>query len=146
MLKEGDKAPAFSGPDQTGKTRTLNEFAGGWLLLYFYPKDDTPGCTREACAFRDGYSELSKHLTILGASNDSAESHKRFAEKYTLPFPLLAGKGTTLLKNYETDGVMFPKRTSFLIDPKSVIRKIYPAVKPDTHAAQILKDIAELTA
>lgn len=146
MLKEGDKAPAFEAMDQDGKAHALGDYAGGWLLLYFYPRDNTPGCTKEACSFRDNFADLKKELTILGASADSVEKHKGFADKYELPFSLLSGKDNGLVAAYGADGKTFKKRTSFLIDPEGVIRKLYKSVKPLEHAEQVLRDVKALKA
>lgn len=143
-LTEGDKAPAFSALDHDGVIRSSDDFAGQWLLLYFYPKDDTPGCTTEACGLRDVYADLSQKLTIVGVSADSSESHALFREKYHLPFTLLADPKKIIITDYGTDGVLFPKRTSFLIDPHGVIQRIYRSVKPEEHATEILRDIGEI--
>ena len=146
MLKEGDKAPAFEAPDQDGNTHALKDYEGEWVLLYFYPRDNTPGCTKEACSFRDNFADLKKELTILGASADSVEKHKGFAEKYELPFPLLAGKDNGIVGAYGADGKTFKKRTSFLIDPEGTIRKLYKSVKPLEHAEQVMRDVVKLKA
>ncbi|MCA9387615.1 MAG: peroxiredoxin [Candidatus Andersenbacteria bacterium] len=144
MLKEGDKAPAFSAPDQDNNMHSLDDYKSEWLLLYFYPRDNTPGCTKEACTFRDMYKTFDGIVNIVGASADSAESHKGFADKHELPFTLLSGKGNSLVQDYGADGLILKKRTSFLIDPEGVIRKVYKNVKPLDHAGQILKDVKEL--
>ncbi len=144
ILKIKDQAPDFSIPDQDGKIHSLNEFAGKWLLIYFYPKDFTSGCTTEACSLRDNFEKLNKLVTILGVSGDSVESHKKYIEKYTLPFTLLADPNKELIKAYGADGLIFGKRTSFLIDPAGKIVKIYDHVDPQTHAGQILKDLTVL--
>ena len=141
QLKVNDEAPDFSAPDQNGVTRSLNEFKGKWLLLYFYPKDFTGGCTTEACNFRDNFSELSNKVTVVGVSGDTAESHKKMVEKYTLPFTLLADPNKELINAYGADGLVFARRTSFLIDPTGKIVKIYDRVDPQAHAGQILKDL-----
>ncbi len=148
-LKIGTKAPEFSLPDQNGKIHSLAEYRGKWVLLYFYPKDNTTGCTKEACEFRDNFSSFGKTKTIiLGVSVDSPSSHKKFAEKYKLPFTLLADEKKEVVKMY---GVWAKKkmmgreymgtlRQSFLIDPKGTIEKIYEAVKPPEHAKEVLID------
>ncbi|OGJ59517.1 peroxiredoxin [Candidatus Peribacteria bacterium RIFCSPHIGHO2_01_FULL_55_13] len=142
MLHVGDSAPAFTAPDQSGKIHSLQEYAGRFVLLYFYPKDDTPGCTTEACGFRDHFDELSKKAVILGVSKDDAESHARFAEKYDLPFPLLADPDKAIIAAYGADGVIYPKRVSFLIAPDGTIKKIYDKVACEEHAEEVLRDIA----
>jgi peroxiredoxin Q/BCP len=144
-LKEGDKAPLFNALDQSGQLKSLNDYAGQWLLLYFYPKDFTAGCTAEACALRDNFSELKKYCTIVGVSADSAASHKKFQAKHELPFTLLADPKRELIKSYGANGIIFPKRVSFLIDPQSKIRKIYNQVKPAEHATQVLNYFRSLT-
>ena len=140
-LIEGTTAPDFSSPDQNGIVHSLMEYRGKWLLLYFYPRDFTSGCTTEACSLRDNFSQLSKLVTIIGVSGDSIDSHKKFSEKYALPFTLLADPERKLIKAYGADGLIFAKRTSFLIDPKGKIVKIYDRVDPQTHAGQIIGDL-----
>jgi peroxiredoxin Q/BCP len=138
-------APQFTAPDQDGVQHSLSDYAGQWVLLYFYPKDDSPGCTIEACNFRDGFELLKKFVTILGVSTDNVESHKAFAEKYGLPFTLLADTEKTITEAYGANGMIFKKRISFLINPKGQIEKIYDNVNVKTHAIQILKDVQNLT-
>jgi peroxiredoxin Q/BCP len=139
------KAPDFKLPDQTGRVHTLSEFAGKWLLLYFYPQDDTPGCTAEACAFRDDYDVLrEKGLTVVGVSGDSVASHAKFAEKYHLNFTLLADEGRKVAETYGAKGLLGVKRMTFLINPEGEIAKEYPKVSPEGHSAQILRDFAGL--
>ena|SRR6185436_8260475 len=154
-LHIGQPAPFFEAPDQDGKTRTLSEFQGSWLLLYFYPKDDTPGCTKEACGLRDHYAPLkAQGLQIIGVSIDSASSHRKFADKYHLPFTLLSDVDHTIVTAYGAwqEKSMYGKtymgtvRMSFLIDPSGVIRQIYPKVKPEEHAEEILHDLHTLLA
>ena len=140
-LKRGDKAPDFSLPDQEEKVHTLGDYKGRWLLLYFYPKDNTPGCTKEACEFRDNFSKLSERIEIVGVSADSVKSHKGFAEKHRLPFTLLSDSQRKTIKDYGTDGVILAKRASFLINPKGNIEKIYEKVDPSTHTEEVLKDL-----
>lgn len=149
------KAPAFSLPDQDGKTHTLADYAGKWVLIYFYPKDDTPGCTIEACTIRDQFKDFKKiKAEVLGVSTDSIKSHKRFADAYELPFTLLADEEKKMVQAYGVWGekkmmgraYMGTKRTSFLIDPNGIVRKIYENVKPPVHAGQVLKDLRELQA
>lgn len=143
-LTIGNVAPNFSIPDQDGKIHTLTDYKGKWVLLYFYPKDFTSGCTVEACNLRDNFNELKKSVTVLGVSADSVESHKRFIEKHQLPFTLLADTARKIITDYGINEFIFPKRTSFLIDTKGRITKIYEKVNPATHAAEILSDLQSL--
>ncbi|TVQ27533.1 MAG: thioredoxin-dependent thiol peroxidase [Spirochaetaceae bacterium] len=147
MLKEGDKAPAFELQDQNGKTVSLGDFAGKHVVVYFYPKDDTPGCTKEACSFRDSYADLTaKGAVVLGVSADSPESHAKFAGKYDLPFTLLSDPDKTMIQAFGAWGVkkMYGKeyegimRSTFVIGPDGVITKVFPKVKPADHATEIL--------
>ena len=152
-LKINQKAPEFSLPDQDNKLHKLSDYRGQWLLLYFYPKDDTPGCTKEACAIRDNFPSFRKlNIKIFGVSVDSIKSHKKFSEKYNLPFTLLADQEKKVVKKY---GVWGKKkmmgreyesthRTSFLIDPGGKIAKIYKNVKPEIHAEEVLENLREL--
>ena len=142
MLKSGDSAPAFAARDQSGVVHSLEDYSGRWLLLYFYPKDDTPGCTKEACGFRDRFGDLFAQMVVLGVSKDDAESHARFAEKYDLPFPLLADPDKVIITTYGADGEIYPKRVSFLIAPDGTIKKIYDKVACEEHAEEVLRDIA----
>ncbi len=145
MLKTNDKAPNFSLPDQDGELHNLADYLGKWLLLYFYPKDFTSGCTKEACSFRDNFDKFTNKLQIVGISGDSVESHKKFSDKHELPFTLLADPDKKIIKSYGTDGLILAKRTSFLINPKGLIEKVYEKVNPALHAEEILEDIAKLT-
>ena len=151
MLKVGDRAPQFSLPDQDGKLRSLSDYKGKKVLLYFYPKDDTPGCTTEACTFRDGYEAFQKAgLVILGVSKDSVKSHKKFAEKFGLPFPLLSDESGEIIEKYDSWGkkkfmgreYVGILRNSFLIDEQGTVDKIYESVKPKEHADEVKRDIA----
>jgi len=153
MLKAGSKAPAFTLPDQDGKPHSLSDYAGKWVLLYFYPKDDTPGCTAEACGIRDKYDAFKKaKVTVLGVSVDSVKSHAKFVAKYGLPFTLLADAEKKVVEKYGVWGLkkfmgreyMGTKRWSFLIDPDGKIAKVYENVKPIEHAAEVLADAAAL--
>lgn len=151
QLQEGDAAPAFEGVDQDGNKVSLSDYKGKKLILFFYPKDNTPGCTAEACSLRDGYSELkAKGYELLGVSPDSEKKHQNFIKKYQLPFPLLADTEQETLKAYgvwgkkkfmgrEFTGV---HRTTFMIDEKGKIEKIYRKVKTRSHSDQILEDAA----
>jgi peroxiredoxin Q/BCP len=143
-LKAGNKAPGFELPDQKERVHKLSDYKGKYLLLYFYPRDNTPGCTKEACSFRDNFRKFKGKLEIVGVSSNSVKSHKNFAEKYSLPFPLLADTEKKVIDAYGADGIIFAKRTSFLIDPKGVIKKIYEKVNPSTHVDEILTDITSL--
>ena len=151
-IKEGAAAHEFTLPDQDGKTHSLADYKGKWVLLYFYPKDDTPGCTKEACMIRDAFPDFGKlGIAVLGVSIDPPASHKKFAEKHALPFTLLAdtekkavhaygvwGKKKFMGREYE--GTL---RTSFLIDPEGKVAKVYEDVKPETHADEVLKYFAK---
>lgn len=140
-------APTFSLPDQTGTTRKLSDYAGSWVILYFYPQDDTPGCTIEACAFRDDYAELTAQgLQVVGVSRDSVASHAKFAEKYKLKFTLLADVQGAVVEAYGAKGLLGVKRMTFLIDPAGHIAKEYPKVTPKGHSAELLQDFASLRA
>jgi peroxiredoxin Q/BCP len=149
-LKVGDPAPGFSLLDQNSKQQSLDDYRGQWLVLYFYPKDDTPGCTTEACEFRDDYYVLREmDVTVLGVSLDDVESHQEFAEKYHLPFPLLSDADASVAIAYGSlskfGPIKFAKRHTFIIDPKGQIAKIYREVKPKEHSDQIISDLKTLT-
>ncbi len=147
-LEIGNKSPAFKGKDQHGKEIKLADFAGKKLVLYFYPKDDTPGCTKEACSLRDNYDLLLKQgFAVVGISADDEKSHLKFIQKYSLPFPLIADTdkaiheqfGTWVEKSMYGRKYMGTARTTFVIDEKGMIEDIISKVKTDTHAEQILK-------
>jgi len=147
------KAPDFSLPDQNGKLRNLSDWAGKYLVLYFYPKDDTPGCTTEACSFRDEYELIQEAgAEVVGISLDSPASHRKFAKKYSLKFTLLSDESGKTIDAYGAwdEKSMFGRtfmgtiRKTFLIDPDGNIAKEYPKVTPKDHAVQILKDLAKL--
>ncbi len=149
MVELNKKAPTFSLEDQDGKTHSLEQYQGKKVLIYFYPKDDTPGCTTEACNFRDNYKALVEAgLVVLGVSKDTVKSHKKFAEKFGLPFPLLADvDGTTCeaygvwkKKKFMGREYMGIERMSFLIDEKGNLAKIYESVKPKEHTQEVLVD------
>ena len=144
MLKKGARAPDFSAPNQNGKKVSLKDFKGKWLLLYFYPKDFTSGCTTEACNLRDNFDELQKIVEVVGVSADSVESHEKFAKNYSLPFILLSDSKRELIKAYGVGIGFLAKRVSFFIDPSGEIVKIYNRVKPEKHANQIIADLKEL--
>ncbi|QKI88484.1 peroxiredoxin [Thiomicrorhabdus xiamenensis] len=148
-LKTGEMAPQFSLFDQHQKSVSLQQQRGNWVVLYFYPKNDTPGCTTEACSFRDNINRLiAQQAVILGVSVDSISSHQKFAEKYRLPFSLLADKDAVVAQKYDAvlnlGIVKFAKRHSFIIDPQGRIARIYRNVDPQKHVAQILKDLKQL--
>jgi thioredoxin-dependent peroxiredoxin len=148
-VTQGSAAPQFELSDQDGKTHSLDDYRDQWVALYFYPKDDTPGCTTEACEFRDDIFEFRRlGCAILGVSLDDAESHKAFAEKHGLPFPLLADTEGTAADAYgvktERFGMTLAKRETFLIDPEGNIARHYANVDPDTHSKQIIADLKEL--
>jgi peroxiredoxin Q/BCP len=144
LLKIGDKAPDFQAEDQDGAVHTLADYKGKWLVLYFYPKDNTPGCTKEACAIRDSYGDILKLAEIVGVSGDSVKSHKNFAAKYNLPFNLLADPEKKILNSYGANGEILNKRSTFVIDPDGKIARIYEKVDPAIHAAQIITDLTVL--
>ncbi len=148
-LKKEQTAPDFSLPDQDEKVHKLSDYIGKWVLLYFYPEDDTSGCTTEACNFRDSITKFSNILgvSILGVSVDSVESHKKFAEKYNLPFTLLADTEKKVVEDYDVKNDSGrAKRASFLIDKQGKIAKIYENVVPETHTEEVLKDLEILNA
>jgi len=141
MLNEGTKIIDFKLVDQDNIEHKLSDYSKGKVLLYFYPKDDTPGCTKEACMITEVYDDFQKAgITVLGVSADSPQSHKKFQEKYHLPFILLSDPEKKVIKEYEANSTLFTKRISYLIE-NGVIIKAYPKVDPATHASEILKDI-----
>ncbi len=142
MLEQGIKIKDFTLLDQDNTERKLSDYSSGRVLLYFYPKDDTPGCTKEACMIRDVYDDFQKKgITVLGVSADSVKSHKKFRDKYGLPFTLLSDPTKRAIKDYDALSVLgFTKRISYLIN-KGMIEKTYPNVDPASHASEILKDI-----
>ena len=153
MLSIKDTAPAFTLPDQYNTDHTLSQYHGSWVLLYFYPKDDTPGCTTEACTIAAVYSDFQAlGVTVLGVSKDTPQSHQKFADKYDLPFTLLSDPDMVTIKEYGAFKAkkMFGKpvrgtaRISYVIDPNGNIAKVYPDVDPATHAAILLQDLQTL--
>jgi len=144
MLQSNQKAPDFSAKDQDGKVHALSDYKGKWLLLYFYPKDDTYFCTKEACGLRDRFEDLKGKAEVLGVSRDSVESHEKFAEKYRLPFTLLSDPEKKIIKAYGARGLLFTKRISYLIDPGGKIAKVYPKVGASGHAREVLEDLKKL--
>lgn len=144
----GTPAPAFSLADQAGKTRTLAEFRGKWVVLYFYPKDDTPGCTEEACKFRDDIYALSQMgAQVIGVSLDDSASHAQFAKKYSLPFPLLADPSGAVTASYGAlpQGSRYAKRYTFLIDPAGKVAKVYTSVETSRHSVEVIEDLKRMT-
>lgn len=145
-------APSFSLPDQNGTLHALDQYKGKWVVLYFYPKDDTPGCTVESCGFRDKYADFSSaNAVVLGISCDNEESHAAFAKKFSLPFPLLADTEHTMVRDY---GVWVEKnvygkqsmgiaRTTFVIDPAGRIAHIFESVKPEHHEKAVLATLGK---
>lgn len=148
MLEAGTKAPVFSLPDKDGNMISLEDYRGKRVVLYFYPRDNTPGCTREACAFAGAYEGFKqKDVVVIGVSKDSQTSHQKFAEKYNLPFILVSDPELTAIKAYDVwqEKKLYGKvsfgvvRSTYIIDPEGVIEKVYPKAKPDTNAAEILE-------
>ena len=149
-LKEGEAAPSFSAQTSGGKSISLADFKGKKVILYFYPRDDTPGCTKEACAFRDHFAEFQKRgAVVLGVSTDSVKSHDKFAGKFKLPFPLLADEEKKIVEAYGVWGeksfmgrkYLGTNRVTFLIGEDGKIQRIWPKVKPEEHPAEILADL-----
>lgn len=153
LIDEGKKAPAFNLPDQAGEKHLLSDYLGQWVVLYFYPRDNTPGCTKEACGFRDSYADLQNAgAVVFGVSTDDVKSHSKFAAKFDLPFPLLADEDAKVCEKY---GVWQEKnmygrksmgivRTTYLIDPKGKIARRFDKVKVDRHVAEVNEALAEL--
>jgi peroxiredoxin Q/BCP len=146
ILKVGDDAPAFTLSDSQGKEVNLNDFIGQWVVLYFYPKDDTPGCTTEACHFRDDFKVLTNlGAKVIGVSIDDSFSHKKFAEKYNLPFPLLSDTSGEVASRYGALNnflfIKLAKRYTFLISPQGKITKIYLDVDTSKHSQEIIEDL-----
>ncbi len=138
-VKVGDKAPDFKLKDQNGKVRSLSEFRGKNVVLYFYPKDETPGCTAEACSFRDGYGKLQDAgIVILGVSYDSPASHRKFIAKYDLPFTLLSDENKEVSELYGADGPLVARRYTYLINPEGKIVHIFKKVDVYSHADEVL--------
>lgn len=148
MITEGSKAPSFALLNQDGNEVSLASLTGKKVVLYFYPKDDTPGCTKEACAFRDNLPKFdTSNAVVLGVSPDSVKSHKKFVEKYNLPFQLLSDESKTMLSEYDVwkEKSMYGKkymgveRTTVIIDEEGIIKKIFPKVKVEGHAEEVLE-------
>ena len=150
MLENGSRFPNFALPNQDGKTVSLGDFAGRWLVVYFYPKDDTPGCTIQGKSFTASRSDFdSANTSVVGVSQDDVASHKSFCNKFSFTIDLLADTNADLLKacgvgQSEYKGTMYWDRTSFLVDPAGVVRKVYEKVNPQGHEAVLLQDILTL--
>ncbi|MGI9130561.1 MAG: peroxiredoxin [Candidatus Methylopumilus sp.] len=149
ILKIGDDAPAFKLPDSLGNQVSLNDYKGKWVVLYFYPKDDTPGCTTEACHFRDDFKSLEAlGGKVIGVSVDDSFSHKKFAEKYNLPFPLLSDASGEVADRYGALNnflvIKLAKRYTYLINPQGKIAKIYLSVDTSKHSQEIIEDLKRL--
>jgi len=147
--KAGEAAPSFSLPDQSGKTRSLADFRNKWLVLYFYPKDDTPGCTEQACTFRDDWHKLTAMgAEVVGVSVDDVTSHFAFAKKFSLPFPLLADTTGDVAGRYGSiygiGPVKFAQRNTFLIDPQGRIAKVYLSADTSRNSQQVIDDLQAL--
>ena len=152
MLETGDKFPNFSLPNQDGRTVSLGDFAGKWLVVYFYPKDDTPGCTIQGQSFTATKSEFDDAgISVVGVSQDGVDSHKSFCNKFGFTIDLLADTNAELLNGCgvgqsDYKGTMYWDRTSFLIDPEGVVRKVYQKVNPQGHERTLLEDISQMKA
>lgn len=149
ILKVGDDAPTFTLPDSLGNQVSLNDYKGKWVVLYFYPKDDTPGCTTEACHFRDDFKSLEAiGAKVIGVSIDDSFSHKKFAEKYNLPFPLLSDASGEVASRYGALNnflvIKLAKRYTYLINPQGKIAKIYLSVDTSKHSQEIIDDLKGL--
>ncbi|RGZ00972.1 thioredoxin-dependent thiol peroxidase [Clostridium sp. AM58-1XD] len=152
MLEQGTKAPDFTLKDKDGKEVRLSDYLGRKVVVYFYPKDNTPGCTKEACAFAGAFKQYERiGVTVIGISKDSETSHRKFADKYELPFILLSDPELTAIKAYDVwqEKKLYGKvsmgvvRSTYIVDEQGVIEKVYPKAKPDTNAAEILEYLME---
>jgi len=148
--KVGGSAPDFSLPDAQQQNHTLKDYSGKWLVLYFYPKNDTPGCTKEACAFRDDLFQIEKlNAKVVGVSVDDTDSHVEFAKKYNLPFPLLSDKDGKVADSYgalrNLGIIKIAKRYTYLIDPNGKIAKVYLSVNTSRHSQEIIDDLKKLS-
>ena len=148
-LEVGDKAPNFMLNDQNNEAHQLSDYEGRWVILYFYPKDDTPGCTTQACDFRDAVKRIiASRSVVFGLSLDSVESHKRFSDKNNLPFSLLSDEEGVAAKSYDSlnnfMGYKSAKRNTFIINPEGFLSKIYISVDPKTHSQMVLNDLSLL--
>lgn len=146
MLKVGDKAPDFTLADQDGEKHSLKDYLGSWVLIYFYPKDNTSGCTKEACSIRDQWGEYTKHgIKVLGISKDSEKSHKNFRDKYELPFTLLVDTDKKVIKKYGADKALGTKRISYLVSPHGTIVDVYSKVNTETHGQDVLENFLNIS-
>lgn len=150
-LKVGDLAPGFELFDQHNRQHALSDYAGQWLVLYFYPKDDTPGCTAQACAFRDDFHRLKKlQVMVLGISLDSTASHQAFADKHGLPFPLLSDANGEVAADYgalwKLGPIRFARRHTFVIDPEGRVGRIFRSVKPGSNSSEVIAELVRLGA
>ncbi len=142
-LSTGTTAPVFTAKDTNGNTVSLSDYAGKTVILYFYPKDDTPGCTKQACGFRDNYADYqSKNIVVLGVSADDEAAHQAFTQKYNLPFPLLADVDRSIIKAYDVDNGNYAKRVTYIIDENGTISHVYDSVQTATHATDVLAELA----
>ena len=140
----GDPAPDFSLPDENGQMHSLSQYRGQKVVVYFYPKDNTPGCTKEACGIRDEYSSFQDNqIVVFGVSYDNASSHRKFKKKFEIPFHLLTDKDKSVSKSYGADGIFFPSRKTYLIGEDGTLVKIYDKVNVLDHAEDILRSFAE---
>jgi thioredoxin-dependent peroxiredoxin len=142
-LAVGSKAPDFITTDTNGKTVSLSDFAGKTVIMYFYPKDDTPGCTKQACSFRDSYNEyLDKDIVVLGVSKDNEIAHQKFTQKFNLPFPLLADVDGSIIKAYDVEGSSgYAQRVTYTIDGSGTITNVDSSVKTESHAQDVLASL-----
>jgi peroxiredoxin Q/BCP len=144
-VHEGDPAPDFTLPDQDGTETTLSDLRGSWVVLYFYPADDTPGCTAESCSFRDSHEDfVDAGARVVGISGQGVESHKKFAEKHRLPFTLVADEGDEVRTRYGVSKTLglFPGRVTFVIDPDGIVRKVFSSqFRPTKHIGEALATI-----
>lgn len=144
MIPSKTLAPDFTLPDQNATDHKLSDYLGQWVLIYFYPKDDTPGCTIEACSIQDNLPKFDElKIKVLGISADPVSSHQKFAQKYELNFTLLSDNKKEAINKYEASGI-FTKRISYLVDPQGQIFKAYENVNPETHAAEVLEDLKKV--
>lgn len=151
LPEPGQTAPDFKLPDQHGNIHTLQDFSNRWLTLYFYPKDDTPGCTKQACGFRDNLLKLAEmDVAVVGVSVDDTHSHANFAKKYNLPFPLLADSNAEMAKRYHSlinlGIIKFARRNTFLINPQGKIAKVYFSASAADNSAEVVADVKKLQA
>lgn len=145
LLNVGDAAPDFDSIDQNGNPVKLSSFRGAPVVIYFYPRDDTPGCTKEACSFRDNFSEYDKlGVKVLGISVDSQNSHKKFEQKYSLNFTLVADSSKEIAEKYGTLSGRSAKRVTYLIDPNGRVAHVYPSVSPTEHAVEVMSKLRKL--